>query len=97
LGASDESTRRDWRGALERLEDRQPTTVIAGHKPTLDTPDSPEALGTMVEYLALFDEALERSSSGGQVAEAVRMRYPWSVVGLLNYSARFAFERRGGA
>lgn len=94
LGASDESTRTAWREALLRLAERDPKTVIAGHKPAVDTADSPETLQTMRHYLADFDEALATSSDGPEVADSMRRKYPWKVAGLLSYSARFAFRQR---
>ena len=94
LGASDSASRKRWREDLERLSERGPVRVIAGHKPTVDTPDSPEVLGTMIEYLSLFDEVVEAATEGPQVVERVHERYPWAVEMLLNYSARRAVMMR---
>lgn len=94
LGASNEETRAAWRGALQRLIDLRPSVVIAGHKPTIDTPDSPSVLPTMIDYLADFDEIKRASSDGRELAESMRQKYAWKVAGLLSYSARAAFRSR---
>ncbi|MEN8374624.1 MAG: MBL fold metallo-hydrolase [Gemmatimonadota bacterium] len=94
LGVSNEETREAWRDDLRDLAERGPATVIAGHKPTLDTPDGPEVLQTMIEYLTDFDAHLTASSDGPELAEKMRQAYPWKVAGLLNYSAGVAFSDR---
>jgi glyoxylase-like metal-dependent hydrolase (beta-lactamase superfamily II) len=94
LGASDVSSRMAWRGALRRLAERNPTTVIAGHKPTVDTPDGPETLQTMRDYLVDFDEALAASSDGRELANKMRQKYAWKVPLLLSFSARMAYRQR---
>lgn len=92
LGDSDAATRSVWRSALHRLAEMQPAVVIAGHKATVDTPDRPAVLQTMIDYLADFDEMRQVSQDGPALASAMREKYPWTVAGLLNYSARVAFR-----
>jgi glyoxylase-like metal-dependent hydrolase (beta-lactamase superfamily II) len=96
LGASNVETRKRWSADLRRLQELGAERVIPGHKPTIDTPDTPDALGTMIDYLALFDEALEGASDGAEVWGQVTEQYPWAVEGLLRYSAQQAVRRRSG-
>ena len=93
LGASDEASRTRWRDALQHIAGRQPTSVVAGHKPTVDTPDTPKVLQTMIDYLADFDAARTASNDGRELAESMRQKYRWKVGMLLNYSARMAFRQ----
>lgn len=93
LAASSEDTRRDWRAALARLGEMQPASVIAGHKPSVETPDAPSVLSTMIEYLTAFDAALSDAQEPSEVADAMRRQYSWTNEGLLNYSAGKAFDR----
>lgn len=92
LAASNEASRAAWRDALRRLADLRPAVVIAGHKPTRDTPDAPTVITTMIDYLSDFDEIRRTSHDGRELAEAMQQKYPWKVAGLLYYSARMAFR-----
>ena len=94
LGASNAASRTAWRGALRRLTEFEPTSVVPGHKPTVETPDTPTSLQTMSDYLADFDAARETSKDWRELVAAVRQKYPWKVGLLLNYSARSAFRQR---
>lgn len=93
LGASNEETRAAWRGALQRMIDLRPSVVVAGHKAAADIPDAPAVLQTMIDYLADFDAIRQSSSDGPELVEAMREKYAWKVVVLLNYSARAAFRK----
>ncbi len=94
LAASTPETRAAWREDLRGLADLGPVRVIAGHKPSVETTDAPEILGTMAAYLADFDEGLASSLDAAELAETMRAKYPWKVAGLLYYSARTAFANR---
>lgn len=91
LGASDAASRLRWRNDLAHLAARHPMTVIPGHKPSVDTPDTPGTLNQMIDYLADFDDIRRESADGMALATAMRDRYPWKVAGLLVYSARREF------
>lgn len=93
LAASNEASRMAWRGALEQITEMDPVFVVAGHKPTVDTPDQPGVIQTMIEYLTDFDETRAASNDGAELAEIMRQKYPWKVAGLLDYSARIAFQQ----
>ena len=94
LGASNEATRTAWRDGLRHLQELRPAVVVAGHKPTVETPDTPTSLQTMSDYLADFDAARETSKDWRELVAATREKYPWKVGLLLNYSARSAFRQR---
>ena len=94
LGASDEASRTAWRDGLRRLAELRPAAVVPGHKPTVDTPDTPASLQTMSDYLADFDAIRQTSKNEQELAAEMREKYPWKVGVLLNYSARAAFRQR---
>jgi glyoxylase-like metal-dependent hydrolase (beta-lactamase superfamily II) len=93
LGASNESTRAAWRDELLALIELGAERVIAGHKPTVNTPDPPETLTAMSNYLSDFDSILLQASRAEEVIDEMRQRYDWRVPVLLNYSAHIAFRR----
>ena len=66
LGNSDEASRAEWRRALARMAARKPRVVVAGHKKSLDLPDSPEVLSQMDRYLADFDSLRKVNTSGAR-------------------------------
>jgi len=86
LGNSDPASRAAWRRTLQQLESRRPRVVVAGHKRVVDSPDDPEVLRQMDQYLADFDSLRQVSASGPELYQAMVGRYPdLAVAGLLRY------------
>lgn len=94
LAASSPASRAAWHTSLDRLAALKPDLVVAGHKSSVDAPDTPASLQFMHEYLRAFDAARAGSSNPQAMAATVRSKYPDLTVGmLLNYSAMMAFRQ----
>ncbi len=95
FGSSDSASRAAWRGAIQRLAALKPAVVVAGHKPSLGMPDTPDVLLAMDRYLADFDSLRLGAAGPRPLAEAMLARYPGYKVGmLLRASAATAFRGR---
>lgn len=95
FGSSDSTSRAAWRGAIQRLAALRPAVVVAGHKPSLAMPDTPDVLLAMDRYLADFDSLRLGATGPRPLAEAMLGRYPGHQVRmLLMASARAAFRGR---
>ena len=95
LGNSDEASRAKWRRALARRAARKPRVVVAGHKKSLDLPDSPEVLSQMDRYLADFDSLRKVNTLGPELYQAMLARYPdLAVAMLLRYASRQAYRKQ---
>ncbi|HEY2806507.1 MAG TPA: MBL fold metallo-hydrolase [Gemmatimonadales bacterium] len=93
LGASTSATRVAWRGSLDRLAALHPRVVIAGHKPSADVADTPDAIEFTRGYLDAFDLERSRASGPEPLIAAMRQRYPDATEGmLLNASAGIPFR-----
>lgn len=92
LGSSNAASRAAWVAMLRRMQELDPAVVIAGHKPSVDTPDTPEVVGVMIKYLEDFEAARARSQNPGELVAAMSAKYPWKVMGLLRFSAGAAFR-----
>ncbi|MGH9885048.1 MAG: MBL fold metallo-hydrolase [bacterium] len=94
LGSSDEASRVAWKAALKRIADLKPTAVVAGHKKDPAAPDSPDALTFMDHYLSDFDAFRKSSSTGPELMNAMRQKYPdLAIIGLLGYAAQMAYRK----
>jgi len=97
LAASDAASRQRWHEAIKRIAALHPRIVIAAHKKSLDTPDTPDVLQAMDQYLTDFDAARVASPNAEALVAAMRQKYPdYSVPLLLNYSAQAAYKKTGG-
>lgn len=94
LAASDVASRQQWHHSIARIAALHPQIVIASHKKTLDTPDTPNALGLMDQYLTDFDAARASSSDADALIATMLPKYPdYAVPVLLTYSARAAYKK----
>lgn len=95
LAASDVASRRRWRESIQRIANLHPLAVIAGHKKTLDTPDSPALLGAMDRYLTDFDAARAASPDADSLEATMKGKYPGYVIDiLLEYSSKAAYSNK---
>jgi len=94
LAASNPASRTAWQASLDRLAALHPALVVAGHKASLDLPDTPESLDFMRRYLRDFDAARAGAANVQAMVAAVRAKYPELTVGvLLGYSAMMTFRQ----
>jgi glyoxylase-like metal-dependent hydrolase (beta-lactamase superfamily II) len=94
LGSSDEASRARWRKSLERIAALEPARVVAGHKKDVSSPDSPEVLKQMNDYLVDFDTLRKTAANPPELLAAMRKKYPdYAVLGLLGYAAQMAFRK----
>lgn len=75
LAASTEATRRQWRASLEEIADLHPASVVPGHKKERSTPNTPDAVFRMLDYLDDFDRSVEHASSADQLVRMMLDRY----------------------
>lgn len=88
LAASDTRARAQWHQAIQRIRALNPRIVIAAHKATLDTPDTPDVLAAMDQYLTDFDAALQTAPNADSVIATMTRKHPdYAVPVLLKYSA----------
>lgn len=76
LGDSDIASRAAWRAALKRIADLEPNTVVPGHKADAAAGNSPELLAFMQAYLEDYDRLMQSSATPGELAAAMRQKYP---------------------
>jgi glyoxylase-like metal-dependent hydrolase (beta-lactamase superfamily II) len=94
LAASSPASRAAWQGSLDRLAALHADAVVAGHKATVESPDTPASLAFMAQYLRDFDAARAGSATPQAMSAALRAKYPdLTVPMLLNYSAMMAFRQ----
>jgi glyoxylase-like metal-dependent hydrolase (beta-lactamase superfamily II) len=92
LAASDVASRRQWHRAIARIAALHPRSVIAAHKKSVDTPDTPDVLAAMDRYLTDFDAARRVSPTAEALIATMKRKYPtYEVPRLLEYSARAAY------
>jgi len=94
LAESTPKTRKAWLAALRKLAARHPKTVVAGHKRTVESPDSPGAIAFTRDYIRAFEAAKASSHSAGELI--AKMKQSYSDVGLdmiLTFAANAAFPK----
>jgi glyoxylase-like metal-dependent hydrolase (beta-lactamase superfamily II) len=97
LAESSAAGRREWREALDVVQDLHPTSVIAGHQRPGCTGD-PAAIEATRGYLDDVEELLATSTSAHELYRAMRARHPERVnPGALWGSARAAFPAEAAA
>ncbi len=67
---------RRWRESIALIASLHPLVVIASHKASLDTPDTPDVLDATDRYIAVFDSLRETSPDTAVFKTAMRERYP---------------------
>jgi len=92
LADSSAQSRLNWQTSLRRVASYHPLIVVAGHKKTLDTEDSPEVVERMSQYLIAFDASRARASNADELVAAMKQQYPdWAVDYILIRAAKAAF------
>ena len=80
LAESSPKTRKAWLAALRKLAGRHPKTVVAGHKRTAESPDSPGAIAFTRDYIRAFEAAKASSHNADELIS--KMKQSYSEVGL---------------
>ena len=81
-----------WHEALRRIAALHPLVVIASHKKTFDTPNTPHVVEAMDRYITDFDAVRKTARDTGEFNAAMRQKYPdWSGGRLLRQSAAVAY------
>lgn len=65
-----------WHESIRRIAALQPLVVIASHKKSLDTPDTPDVLDSTDRYITVFDSLRKTSADTAAFKTAIRQRYP---------------------
>jgi glyoxylase-like metal-dependent hydrolase (beta-lactamase superfamily II) len=90
--ATTEAAHRRWHEALHRIAALHPLVVIASHKRSLDTPDTPDIIDTMDRYITDFDAVRKTAGDTGAFSTAMRQKYPdWSGANLLKASSAVVY------
>lgn len=76
LAESNAATRADWKKSLQAIASRHPKVVVAGHKASPETPDSPAALDFVAAYIDTFETARARAKSADELVAAMKEAYP---------------------
>lgn len=79
VGELTETIRENWLTALDRIEELNPSVVVAGHKKpgSFDTPD---IIGKTRRYLVDFAQAQKNSGSDQELFETMNSKYPdWAA------------------
>jgi glyoxylase-like metal-dependent hydrolase (beta-lactamase superfamily II) len=98
LAGSDVASRQRWHESIARIDALHPQVVIAMHKKSLDTPDTPDVLHAMDQYLTDFDAARVASPDSAGLVTTMKQKYEdYAIPMLLEYSARVAYAKAPGA
>lgn len=93
FGASDSASRQRWHDSLRRLAALHPAVVIAAHKATPTTPDTPDVIQAMDAYLTDFDAARRTSPNADALIAAMNAKYSsYAIPVLLKYSAFISYR-----
>lgn len=76
LRGSTKHTRSQWRKSLDRIARLHPQTVISGHKKDSKSPDTPQVIGAMRQYLKDFDAARRSAATAAELETAMKLKYP---------------------
>jgi len=94
LAESTPKTRKAWLKSLRKLEARHPKTVVAGHKRTTDSPDSPGAIRFTADYIRAFEVARSSSHSADELIAKMKHRDPdLALESILTFAAKAAFPQ----
>ena len=88
LRATDVDSRKAWQETLRLVQERNPRTVVAGHKNRAELPDTPDVLAFNRAYLTEFEAALAASHNAGELVGAMKQKFPQAGLdGILNFTA----------
>jgi glyoxylase-like metal-dependent hydrolase (beta-lactamase superfamily II) len=88
LSGSTAKSRARWLASLDELGARQPAIVVAGHKASAATPDTPQAIAAMKDYITTFETLIDKAETSDDLAARMRARFP--NLQLTNFGARAA-------
>ena len=88
LSGSTEKSRARWLKSLDELSARHPAVVVAGHKASAATPDTPDAIDLMKRYITALDSLKEKAETSDDLAAKMRGLFP--DLRLPNFLARSA-------
>jgi len=87
-----EEGHRRWHDALRRIAALQPLVVVASHKKSFDTPNTPDVVDAMDRYITEFDAVRKTARDTAEFNVAMRQQYPdWIGDRLLRQSAAAAY------
>jgi glyoxylase-like metal-dependent hydrolase (beta-lactamase superfamily II) len=90
--ATTETAHQRWHQSLHRIAALHPLVVIASHKKSLDTPDTPDIVDAMDRYLTEFDAVRKTARDTAEFSGAMRQKYPdWGGNRLLRQSAAVVY------
>src|SRR6266849_3802025 len=75
LAESTPKTRKAWLASLRELESRHAKAVVAGHKRSPDSPDSPGAIKFTGDYIRAFEKARASSHSADELITKMKQKY----------------------
>jgi len=94
LAESTSKTRKAWLASLRKLAGRHPKVVVAGHKRTVDSPDSPGAINFTRDYIRAFEAAKLSSHSADELIAKMKQREPdLALDAILTFAANAAFPQ----
>lgn len=76
LAESRPATRAGWKRSLEAIAARHPKIVVAGHKASPQTPDSPAVLAAVAAYIDTFEAAKAQAKDAVGLVSAMKKAYP---------------------
>jgi len=94
LAESSPKTRKAWLASLRKLAGHHPKVVVAGHKRTVDSPDSPGAINFTRDYIRAFEAAKSSSHSADElIAKMKQMEPDLALDAVLTFAAKAAFPQ----
>jgi len=73
---TDESARKKWLEALQKIRELNPAAVIPGHSKVGAPIDATSAVSFTERYLLAFDEELAKAKEPGELIRAMQARFP---------------------
>ena len=94
LADSSPASRVGWQASLRAIEKRHPKVVVAGHKASPQTADSPADLAFVDRYIADFDAARKTAKTADELDAAVKKLYPTLALdNILGYAVKAAIPK----
>lgn len=94
LAESSPKTRKAWLASLRKLAKRRPKVVVAGHKRSVDSPDSPGAIQFTADYIRSFEKAKASSHNADElIAKMKQKEADLALEQILTFSANAAFPK----
>jgi glyoxylase-like metal-dependent hydrolase (beta-lactamase superfamily II) len=91
-----EAERAQWIANLDEVAALKPTFVVAGHK-KVENDNDPKIIGESQQYLHDFSRFADQATTPADIVAGMLEIYPdWGNLRTLSYSAKAAFDRKGG-